>query len=140
MPKRRAPTKAVKTAVRKKQSGLCGCRKRCGTVLPPDGKGLVQYQHEPALELRLVEDDDSDWIPPQHSVQHLFAELKACHQLETTGGRSGATSLGSDRHNIDKTRRLRGGGKKRRGPKLQGAGFQKGHRKIPARPFPKRAK
>ena len=104
-PKRRAPPARVKKAVRERQKGKCGCRARCGAVLPPDGKGLVQYQHDPALGIRPVNEAGTDWIPPQHDPDHLFAELVACHLRETNEGRSGATSIGSDRHAIDKVKR-----------------------------------
>ena len=106
MPKRKAPPKSLKKTCRDQQNGLCGCRANCGTVLPPDGKGLVQYQHWPALEARPLLDDDSDWVPGQHDPKYLFAELTACHLLETNKGRSGATTLGSDRHTIAKIKRL----------------------------------
>jgi hypothetical protein len=106
MPKRKAPTKVLKKTCRDQQNGLCGCRAKCGTVLPPDGKGLVQYQHWPALESRPVLEDDSDWIPAQHDPRYLFAEMVACHLRETNEGRSGATTLGSDRHMIAKIKRL----------------------------------
>jgi len=146
MPKRRAPRKSSKDAVRKRQGNRCGCRTgECGRPeLPPDGKGLVQYQHEPPLANREIEPDDSDWIPSQHSPYHLYAELTACHHRETYHPRSKATSLGSDRHNIDQVRRLRGEVKKKRSAKIPARPMQGGKsqwpkgQKIPRRPFPKR--
>jgi len=113
-PRRKAPPAKVKRAVRERQGGLCGCRKQCGAVLPPDGKGLVQYQHDPALGVRPVNAAGTDWIPPQHDPAHLYAELRACHEGETYDGRSGATVLGSDRHSIDKAARIESPGKKPR--------------------------
>ena len=108
MPERRAIPVAVKRAVRERQSGLCGCNENCGEKLPPDGKGLVEYQHTPPLALREINADGTDWIPPQHSADHILAEVKACHRRETYHPRSKATSVGSDRHAIDKVKRIRG--------------------------------
>lgn len=131
-PIRKAIPKNIKVVVRLFQNGLCGCRKRCGVKLPPDGKGLVEYQHEPALALRAVSWDGSDYEPPQHDPRYIFAELKDCHKTETYHPRSKATSLGSDRHAIDKTRRLRGELKPRPKKKWPAG------RKIAPRPFPQR--
>lgn len=107
MPKRRAIPAYIKRLVRNRQNDACGCRGNCGYVLPPDGLGLVQYQHEPPLALRQVLPDDSDWLPSQHDPRYIYAELKECHRVETYGA-SKATSLGSDRHAIDKMKRLTG--------------------------------
>jgi hypothetical protein len=129
-PKRRAPRISTKRAVRKRQNDLCGCREHCGRELPPDGKGLVHYQHEPPLALRDILPDGSDWVPSQHDPDYLYAELAECHAKETYHPRSKATSLGSDRHAIDKTKRLRGELKPK--PKKPWPS-----RKMESRPFPK---
>lgn len=133
-PKRKVIPKRIKAAVRAIQTGLCGCRKRCGAQLPPDGNGLVEYQHEPALALREVNSTGTDYVPPQHDPKYIFAELKACHRAETNKGRSGATTVGSDRHAINKAKWIRGEFKGR--PKTKWA---KG-RRLQGRPFQKRAK
>lgn len=130
-PKRKAIPKRVKVLVRLLQNGLCGCRKKCGAKSPPDGLGLVDLQHEPPLALREVNEAGTDYIPAQHDPNFLYAELKACHREESYHPRSKATSIGSDRHAIDKTRRLRGELKPKRkkawprGRKLQSRGFQR---------------
>ncbi len=124
----------VKRLVRERQGDRCGCRDKCGAKLPPDGKGLVEYQHWPALKTRPVNDDGTDWIPTQHDPKYIFAELKACHRRETNKGRSGATRMGSDRHSINKVKWIRGEFKGR--PKTK---WPKG-RKIAPRPFQKRIK
>jgi len=104
-PKRRAIPAKIKAEVRKRQGGKCGCRQNCGARLPPDGKGLVQLQHDPALALRPINDAGTDWIPPQHDPDHIYAELTTCHRRETYQGKSGAAVIGSDRYEIDKMRR-----------------------------------
>ncbi|HVZ60664.1 MAG TPA: HNH endonuclease signature motif containing protein [Terriglobales bacterium] len=55
---------------------------------------------------------------------------KGCHAKITNGSK--ATSAGSSKHRIAKTRRLAAGGKKSRHP-MKSSG-----RKIPSRPFPKK--
>lgn len=134
MPKRRAIPRLVKDGVRARQKGLCGCRRQCGAKLPPDGSGQVHFQHEPPLRLREALPDDSDWSPSQHSAKFIYAEMKECHELETHGGPAKATYAGSDRHAIEKTKRLRGEAGER--PKRQWPSGQK----IPSRPWPKRQK
>ena len=62
-------------------------------------------QHEPALELRPINADGTDWEPPQHDPRYLYAELVACHKRETYHGKNGAFKIGSDRWEIDKMRR-----------------------------------
>src|ERR1700744_1406565 len=136
MPKRKAIPVRIKRFIRSRQDGKCGCRDRCGENLPPDGKGLVQYQHDPALQTRPVLPDGTDWDPPQHDPDYLFAELKACHARETNEGRSGATTLGSDKHAIAKIKRIRGEtGQRTRKPKWASRPMQSGKTKWPKRKF-----
>jgi len=127
-PKRKAIPAKVKKAVRERQGNVCGCRAKCGTILPPDGKGLVQYQHDPALGIRPINDDGSDWIPPQHDAAHIYAELTACHKRETYRGRNGEAAIGSDRYEIDKMRRHEKPKRPKR--KIKSAGFRKVHRPM----------
>lgn len=108
MPNRKTIPNRIKLEVRLRQNGYCGCHDKCGVKLPADGKGLVEYQHFPALQSRAVNDDDSDWIPAQHDANFILAEISACHKRETNKGRSGATRLGSDRHAINKTKWILG--------------------------------
>lgn len=129
MPTRKAIPSRIKLEVRLRQKGRCGCRKACGAKLPPDGKGLVQYQHDPCLALRAPLPDDSDWTPAQHDPAYLYAELTECHAAETNKGRSGATTLGSDKHAIAKTKRILGITKQRPKKKIPGRGFDKSLRR-----------
>jgi hypothetical protein len=139
-PKRKATPARVKREVRERQKGLCGCRDHCGAVLPPDGKGLVQYQHDPALGIRPINDDYSDWIPPQHDPAYIYAELKACHARETNQGKHGAAKIGSDRYEIDKMKRHERPPKPKR--TWQGASLKSRNTFGPkgSRPFRKRTK
>lgn len=139
-PKRRAPPKRVKDAVRKRQKGRCGCRTgECGRPeLPPDGKGLVHYQHDPALGVRPINEDRTDWIPPQHDPDYLYAEMAACHHRETNEGRFGAHKIGSDRYEIEKVKKRERAPRPKAqwgaGRKLQGRGFSKQHKPMRRKP------
>lgn len=130
MPERKTIPKRIKLEVRLRQNGRCGCKDKCGEKLPSDGKGLVEYQHFPALQSRAILDDGSDWIPAQHDPEFILAEMKACHTRETNKGRSGATRLGSDRHAINKVKWILGEFKGR--PKTKWP-----ERKMQSRPWPK---
>jgi hypothetical protein len=85
-----------------RQFGLCkcGCQE---TVYADHGHG-TQFDHEPALRLRDVSADGTDYEPPQHSVPHLDAyATKACHDKKTHG--AGATTAGADTGKIKKMRK-----------------------------------
>ena len=75
--------------------------------LPPD----VEWDHCPALQLRPIRPDGTDWEPGQHDPAHLEPLTKAAHLLKTTG-RKGLSKLSitgnGDVSRIAKGKRLRG--------------------------------
>ncbi len=89
------------------------------------------------LDMRQVLPDLSDWVPSQHDPNTIFAELRECHLRETNKGRSGATTMGSDKFaKAKKDRILEITGVKPkhnwgRGQKLRGKGFEKGKSRWP---------
>ena len=76
-----------------------------GDRLQPLGEG-VQFDHNPALQLRAWDEEAGDTIPPANSVEHLVAMNKSSHERKTNGTK--ATSAGSDKHAIAKINRLTG--------------------------------
>lgn len=101
-PKRKAIPERVKRIVLERQHHECSCK--CGTTV---GRGLpVEFQHAPPLAIREVNAAGTDYMPAQHDPDYIFAMVPECHRKETYHPRSKATSLNSDRHAIDKTKRL----------------------------------
>ena len=60
--------------------------------------------HHPALALRDVNADGTDWIPEQDDERYLVWRPRAEHRRKTSGGPS--TSYGSDIHAIAKAKRV----------------------------------
>ena len=92
-PKRRAIPLAVKVEaclIIMRQHGLLG-------------DGPVHWDHHPALELRPVNADGTDFDPPQHSASHIQPLAKVTHDLKTNGNRERADG---DKTRIAKTKRL----------------------------------
>ena len=85
MPRQRL-TKRERAAMWEVQGGLCGCG--CGTSLD---SGPVEEEHTHPVALGGPPKPDKLW-------------LKACHARKTNGSK--ATSYGSDKHAIAKTKRL----------------------------------
>ena len=138
MPKRRAIPRRIKDVVRATQEGFCGCTDKCQDILPPDGDGLVQYDHQPPLKLRAAAADDSDWDPPQHDPEHIVAMVTAHHRAKTSHPRGRHTSIDSDQHAIAKVRRLRGELKPRKKQKLPSRKMVSSKRAWPKRTFQQR--
>ena len=60
--------------------------------------------HHPALALREVNADGTDWIPAQDDEHYLVWRPRAEHRVKTSGTK--ATSAGSDIHAIAKAKRV----------------------------------
>ena len=122
-PKRKAIPQWVKSYVNTAQRGRC---LECGDLLGPD----KQFDHRPALILRKINEDGTDYIPPQNDPHFIEALHDRCHLERTTGRKRDAertvTTKGSDIYLKAKFDRLEGRTKKRP------------TRKIPSRPFPKK--
>lgn len=131
-PKRRYIPKAVRLIVFRRQRGVCAC----GCKRPVWFGMDIHLDHEPALRLREVNAEGTDYIPPQLSPDHIDAVCPAYHHWKTHGG--GATTAGSDIGKIKKERRRARAPKRKRpfpkGRKMQSAGFRKGHRSLRRKP------
>ena len=64
----------------------------------------VEADHDPALARRRLNPEGTDYDPPQHDPKHIIWRPIADHRRKTFG--TPATTLGSDIHEIAKTRRL----------------------------------
>lgn len=78
--------------------------------------GGVEWDHDPALALRLVDQETGQLMPHPNDPHHLRPLRKADHAVKTRG--AGATTAGSDVGNAAKLKRLerdrRGGEEYRR--------------------------
>lgn len=132
-PKRKNITARVKRIVSERQGHICA---ECKTIFTTDDKR--QYDHRPALEQRPVNEEGTDYIPPQLDPDHIEALHVPCHLKRTTGRAPGAvrtaTTKGSDAWLAAKFRRLEGRNKPRKRTTITPKGFAR----IPSRPFPKR--
>jgi hypothetical protein len=136
-PKRKAVPLAIKAAVLIRQKHHCA---ECGFPFTPQNK--IEYDHRPALILRAVNSDGTDYWPRQNDPDHIQALHSDCHLRLTVGRIPGAertiTTKGSDAHLAKKFRRLErasDSSAKLRHPKqkLKSRGFGK-----VSRPFKKR--
>lgn len=63
-------------------------------------EGRIQFDHDPALVTRDYDTEARDFIPPQHSIAHIYAKRDGQHLEKTTGRKEGAektvTTRGSD--------------------------------------------
>ena len=93
-PKRKAIPVRPRHEIVARQGGVC----ICGSGLPVSAErdGTTDYDHEPALILRDVNEDGTDYVPPQLDPQYIDARNRTCrcHKIKTSG--SGATTAGTD--------------------------------------------
>jgi len=100
-PKRKAIPKSVRMEVCQRQLFLCArCHVRAVHYLPGTE---TEFDHEPALRLRNIAEDGSDYDPPQNHPGYIDALCEPCHAAKTHG--SGATTAGTDAGKIKKERR-----------------------------------
>lgn len=126
-PPRRTTPAAVRRAVVDRQDGFCKCG--CGQRVHWWHKTNTHFDHEPALRLREINADGTDYIPPQHDPDYIDARCPESHAAKTHG--TGATTAGTDIGKIKKER------KRARAPQpkrpIPSQTFRKGKRKIPTR-------
>ena len=96
---RKAIPLTVKLKVVLRQNGKCTfCKEHLG-----DLEGL-EFDHVPALQLRIWCEEAQDTIPAANSVDHIEAKHIDCHAIKTYGSK--ATGRGSDISEIARTKRL----------------------------------
>ena len=131
-PKRKAIPDRVKSLVLVRQGYRCAECKQ--TLLG----GPVQFDHRPAIIMRMVNVDRTDYHPPQLDPEHIDGLHQKCHLKRTVGRAPDAektvTTKGSDVWLAKKFRKLEGCNK----PAKKASNLALTKRKIPSRPFPKR--
>lgn len=135
-PKRKEIPLKVKRVVGARQNWVCECG--CGDPVTLIVRMGTEWDHMPALALREINSDGSDYIPPQHDPDHIVARCRASHRAKTSHPRGPHTSLGSDIHNIAKAKRLADPKPSKRPMKSGNANWPQG-RKLQSRPFSKAA-
>lgn len=133
-PARKHIPMAVKRQVSIRQNGVCKCG--CGT---PIFGGKIHWDHEPALRLRDISPDGTDYVPHQNDPAYLDALCIPAHKAKTNGF---GTTAGCDTGKIKKER------KRNKPPKVKkrwasrpmqscGKMLPKGH-PLRSRPFQRR--
>ena len=111
----------------------------------------IDYSHEPALGLRAINDDGTDYKPAQLDPEFIFIRARAAHDeitfKDNGTGRGDLTAIAHVRRTASKhgahVQRIaaKGTGQKpppKRGRRLQSRGFGKGQRPLRSRSFQKR--
>ncbi len=128
-PKRKNIPKSVKAAVLVRQGGRCG---ECGVNFTNDDK--IEWDHRPAIVMRAINVEGTDYHPPQNDPEYIQALHKLCHLKRTVGRLPGAsrtiTTKGSDAHLAAKFRKLEHKNKPRKRQTIQSRGFPKLKRKF----------
>lgn len=70
--------------------------------------GAIEYDHAPALALRVVDEETGELVPPANDWRCIRPRRKADHRAKTCGrkGEKRVTSYGSDIHAVAKCPRL----------------------------------
>lgn len=134
-PKRKDIPAKAKAAVLERQNHHCA---GCKNIFTADDK--IEFDHRPALVLRVINEFGNDYVPPMNDPAWIDALHNHCHLRRTVGRLPGAertiTTKGSDAHLAAKFRKLEGRNKPVRKSQIQSRGFPKGpKRKIPSRSF-----
>ena len=104
---------------------------------PRDRLKDIQWDHDPAIQIRPLGECGTDYDPPQLSPAHIFPMLKEDHLLKTTGRRGESklsVSGNGDVSRVAKIKRLES--EEERPPsrwqsrKLESRGFDKTHRPL----------
>jgi hypothetical protein len=128
-PKRKNIPASVKKAVLLRQKGCCA---ECGVNFVQGDK--VEYDHRPAIVMRPVNVDGTDYHPAQNDPDFIEALHRLCHLKRTVGRVPGAlktvTTKGSDAGLAAKFRKLEGKLKPRKRQTIKARGFPKTKRKF----------
>ena len=101
-PKRRAIPVKIKRLVVARQEFVCAGRK-CPAPVHWSPRTRTAFDHSPALRLRDLTPDGTEYSPHQHEPSHIDALCPECHDLKTRG--AGATTAGTDIGKIKKERK-----------------------------------
>lgn len=127
-PKRLAIPVGTKRDVCARQDGVCKCG--CGMPVSERPKTGTKFDHRPPLRLRDVNAAGTDYIPPQHSADHIDAICREEHDRRTFRGGRGARADSSAIARERKAEKHRAGITKPKhkwapGRQLQSRGFSK---------------
>ena len=78
--------------------------KACLLLLGFADDNAVEWDHDPALQLRTWDEEAGDTIPKANDPRYIVPRLKADHARKTNGTK--ATTRGSDQHETDRANRL----------------------------------
>jgi hypothetical protein len=96
---RKAIPDKVKLRVVIRQDGKCAtCGERLGTL------EASQFDHVPAVQLRIWDPVVKDTVPPSNDVDSIFAKHIDCHAAKTFGSK--ASKRGADVTEIARTKRI----------------------------------
>jgi hypothetical protein len=96
---RKAIPDRVKLQVVIRQDGKCAtCGERLAAV------EVTQFDHIPAVQLRIWDPEVKDTIPPSNDEGHIFAKHTDCHAAKTFGSK--ASKRGADVTEIARTKRI----------------------------------
>lgn len=101
-PKRRDIPRAVKKAVCERQDNVCKGR-GCSEPVHYLPRSRTAFDHNPALRLRDVRSDGTDYEPAQRDGDYIDPLCFRCHAAKTHG--TGATTAGTDTGKIKKERK-----------------------------------
>ena len=101
--KRKTIPLVTKFEVLIRQRGSCGCG--CGEMLSGD---RIEFDHDPAIELRPLNEAGDDTVPTMNSQRHIVALDRDHHKTKThgIGGERRITTRGSDNHTARRLARL----------------------------------
>lgn len=112
----------------------------------------IDWSHEPALQLRAINEAGTDYDPPQHDPNFLFIRKRAEHDhitfKDNGTGRGDLTAIAHVKrvvrkereHQERRTAKQTGAEPARQRPKqkIRSRGFDKGHRPLQSRGFQRR--
>jgi hypothetical protein len=135
---RKAIPVLVKLKVVVRQDSRCTtCGERLGQVED------TEFDHIPALQLRIWCDETKDTIPPANDESSIFAKHSDCHAVKTFGTKT--TKRGADVTEIARTKRIAKETEEFRrrmlakgDPDAPSEEVRKPKKKWPSRPFPKK--
>lgn len=120
--RRKAIPERIKRIIEARQEGRCFCNCNASILQGSD----VEFDHSPALKLRPINEDGTDYVPAQLDPKYIVARCAKSHAAKTFGP-SKASSIGGDIHAIAKVKRIlkRDTGIKKTKREIKSAGFRK---------------